>query len=378
MARPLYDHGTEAQYRPKVSNAGLWYDKFCDTWSCTDGSWSLTAKKDGQQSTSHPKLDWIRNLTQSVVGDKELLGEHSVRVIALVEARRGSWGTFRTASRLVSGLGRSHPIELGFAWHHNLGVPYLAGSSIKGLVRAWTQFQPDHAPDKTLVARLLGDEGTQSAGEIVFFDSVPTEPVKLEADVLTPHYGGWTVADPPGDWRSPTPIPFLAVATGQKFLFAVANRVPGADESSVRTAFGWLQEALGWLGAGAKTALGYGRLVRDEQAEARLRDQYSRARPQKRPVSEPLQALSPLEQELQQLVREHRGPNVKPYVIWLQHLTAGRWTGRQEERSVAEKIRQAMAEAGAWRPTSSRKNPAKDQDHQRTLTLMKYLGGEAQ
>ena len=84
------------------------------------------------------------------------------------------------------------------------------------------------------------------------------EPVRVEADVMTPHYAGWTQGDPPGDWRSPKPIAFLATARETRFLFGV---VPGrsaaeGDPDDLDVVVSWLTSAVLWAGGGAKTAVG--------------------------------------------------------------------------------------------------------------------------
>ena len=137
---------------------------------------------------------------------------------------------YRTASRFVTGLGREHPVENGFTWHHTLGTPYLPGSSVKGVLRNWVAHWVD-ASDKSLVANLFGPEGKateKSAGDLIFFDALPTSPVSLENEVMTPHYSEYYRdngdSKPPADWYSPIPIPFLTVAEGQGFIFGIAPR----------------------------------------------------------------------------------------------------------------------------------------------------------
>ena len=49
------------------------------------------------------------------------------------------FGVFTTDGRFVTGTGRSHSVENGFAWHPTLGTPYLSGSSVKGMIRARAQ-----------------------------------------------------------------------------------------------------------------------------------------------------------------------------------------------------------------------------------------------
>ena len=75
-----------------------------------------------------------------------------------------------------------------------------------------------------------------------------------------PHYAGWTVDAPPGDWLSHTPIPFLTVAPGAAWLFGLMS-CGGAGNGALNTGWKWLTEALAWAGSGAKTAVGYSHLV---------------------------------------------------------------------------------------------------------------------
>ncbi|MDI9588742.1 MAG: type III-B CRISPR module RAMP protein Cmr6 [Acidobacteriota bacterium] len=248
--RPLYQAAIEEpKKRFKQGNAGLWFDKFCNTWR--KDTWTLTADE-----RSNPKLEWIKTVTHHRVGVHGEIEEAVRRLLQLVEARGGRGEVFRTQARFVSGLGASHPIENGFTWHPTLGVPYLRGSSIKGVVRAW-------AEEKEVPGcnRIFG--APDRVGSVCFLDAVPTERVRLEADVMTPHYAGWDDANPPGDWCSPTPIPFLVTAAGTPFLFGVVP-CEGTSSDDAVLAMNLLAEALEITGAGAKTAVGYGRMQRVE------------------------------------------------------------------------------------------------------------------
>ena len=62
----------------------------------------------------------------------------------------------------------------------------------------------------------------------------------------------------PGDWFGPVPIPFLTTGVGARFQFAVVPRTPNGDKD-LETVAKWLTGALDRMGAGAKTAVGYGR-----------------------------------------------------------------------------------------------------------------------
>jgi len=177
-----------------------------------------------------------------------------------------------TAERFVTGTGLPHPVENGFLWHHTLGVPYLPGSGVKGIVLSWDRDWANDGGDnhKDLRAKVLGrgpkrrgnaaaDPG--SAGRIAFLDALPPEPVMLDLDGVTPHdhpYYTGGGKEPPADWHSPNPIPFLAVAKGVKFRFALLPR-SDAKPDDLKAAVNWLQCALERLGAGAKTAVDHGR-----------------------------------------------------------------------------------------------------------------------
>jgi CRISPR-associated protein Cmr6 len=267
---PLYASATSRPVFTGTGNAGLWYDKFCDQWGA---GWTLAST-----DRESPKLSWLETVAGGKpLGDPGLLSESVERLHQLTAARGGLHGVFTTDGRFVTGLGRNHPVENGFAWHPTLGVPYLPGSSLKGLVRAWAERDAGLAPSDPVIERLFGSTGTpHTAGRLVFLDAIPTAEVRLEADVMTPHYAGWTPDDPPGDWRAPIPVPFLVVAPRTPFYFSI---LPGAIEhSELDGAFDWLRDALWLAGAGAKTAVGYGRFAYDEPRTRALNDNMARKR----------------------------------------------------------------------------------------------------
>jgi CRISPR-associated protein Cmr6 len=270
MTLPLYtDHGAPEKHEVHY-NTGLWYDKFFRFWK-SNADW--TVSEDG-------KKKWIQGICAAPVGDKNLLKGAVSRLVEMVYTLRGEICCFATDWRFVTGLGREHPVENGFAWHHTLGVPFLPGSSVKGIVRAWVEKWADPPVSPADVRRVFGPEGEgrdRHVGSIIFFDALPVKPVKLEADVMTPHYVPYYQQDrpenPPGDWYGPVPIPFLTVKSGQTFLFALAPRRAAAEQSyaDCQQAVRWLTQALADIGAGAKTAVGYGRFVRREKTEDEIR-----------------------------------------------------------------------------------------------------------
>ncbi len=261
MSRPLYKAASsEPNVCPCDGHAGLWFDKFCNIWGDDGDRWAMPAKK---------KLLWIKTaLVRSPIGDRGHIREFARRQARMVERLGGRFAVFSTESHFVTGLGRNHPVENGFTWHPVLGVPYLPGSSVKGLLRAWVKRDAEPCAEIGMQDQVFGE--CDRAGSICFLDAVPTGPVQLAADVMTPHYAGWTTDNPPGDWRSPTPIPFLVTAQTTPFLFGFAPRRPLADDD-LSTVFEWLSDALEWAGGGAKTAVGYGRFRHDDKQTRDLR-----------------------------------------------------------------------------------------------------------
>lgn len=263
MPRPLHSSLARTALQLGTGNAGLWYDKLCDRWS---DDWSLS----GDQ-----KLEWIKTVTKTPVGPAALLTESAKRMLHMTLARGGIFGVFVTESRFITGLGRSHPVENGFTWHPALGVPYLPGSSVKGLVRAWAERDAEPTPSDNYLNEIFGSPHT--AGRVAFTDVLPIAPVQLDADVVTPHYGGWSAEEPPADWRSPVPIPFLVSAERTAFVFSLLPLRP-TDSGELQEVFKWLHAALVDAGAGAKTSVGYGRFRYDESKTTAWTDQISKER----------------------------------------------------------------------------------------------------
>jgi CRISPR-associated protein Cmr6 len=251
-----------------TANTGLIFDKFCDVWSGPGlPGWKPEAPK-GQKSVKQGFLDEIVGHFANNHKLAELLKQYHKRREELIKNHlKGDVQSFKTEWRFVSGLGMGHVLETGFVWHRTLGVPYLPGSSVKGLVKAWTWKN-----NKKEAVHLFGPEGEEArknpdTGALIVFDAIPAEKPKLEVDIMNPHYGDYyskkklkdRSLTPPADYLSPNPIFFLTVAGGMPFEFALAPR--NGDNACVNRGFELLKEALENLGAGGKTAVGYGYFV---------------------------------------------------------------------------------------------------------------------
>ncbi len=265
---PLY-RGHEARGpRPSGCHTGLFYTRFFGRF---DAEWSVP--KDGKRL-------WIEDV-QGTCGDQEALGRACLRQLELVRALGGQSHTFTTRWHFATGLGLPHPVENGFTWHPTLGVPFLCGAAVKGLINAWIETTAEDSEEtRQLRKDWFGDQ--DGAGKLICFDAIPAAPPLLGADVMTPHMGDWyqkgdsishsrsETKSVPADWHEPVPVPFLVVRQAT-FLFSVAPRVPSLVKQ-LDPVVSALERALLELGAGAKTAVGYGHMQQDRGPLDRLND----------------------------------------------------------------------------------------------------------
>lgn len=172
--------------------------------------------------------------------------------------------------RMVVGLGtKANAHEIGLALHGTYGWPVIPGSALKGLVRSWAVSESSGVSDADL-ARVLGGTDPAAQGTVRFLDAVPDgKPVSVVADVMTPHVkpyydhlAGSARRAAPAEYHNPVPLPFLTVRGGY------AVDLWGPDPDDLALAADWLAEAGDELGAGAKTAAGYGYLAVTRVPEA--------------------------------------------------------------------------------------------------------------
>jgi len=218
------------------------WDEQCDEW--------------GDDPSASPRAAYVRRLEDQLKGLAD----------AGTATRRLN---LETEGRLIAGLGYDSPLEVGLTLHPLYGFPYLPGSSVKGVARAYAEEVAGAADEELLTVFGSPSKDEHNAfmqqGAVTFMDAVPTEAPALKVDVMTPHYGEYYQDDQdyyqddqdkvwPGDWLEPTPVPFLTVAGGTPFCFPLTSR----DEAALEQAATWLKQGLFWLGAGGKTAAGYG------------------------------------------------------------------------------------------------------------------------
>lgn len=210
--------------------------------------------------------------------------------------------------RVLCGLGGLTPTENGLAIHPTYGVPYLPGSSLKGIARAWLDENVSEGPwarggplyrevfgapaggeddEDDLEAVAAGeDKDPGLSGTVAFLDALwiagdPRLPAKpWAAEILTPHLGRYYRGDgPPDGTESPIPVTFLAAQGGFRLV------VEG-PKALLDPTMELLERALLERGVGAKGRSGYGRfrlwvadaLTREDGFEASEREDRERRR----------------------------------------------------------------------------------------------------
>lgn len=183
--------------------------------------------------------------------------------------------TATTDSPFISGLGSGHPTETGMILDRNIGVPYIPASSIKGVMRIAYALNisngRSNVPSSEL-DQLFGTEDDKAEkkyrGQLIFLDAYPEENVKIDLDIMNPHYGEYYLGKNkhPVETENPVPIKFMTLSKGVKFTFRCLYKplsdtrqlenIDSIIESMFKTAF----ETIGF---GSKTAIGYGHFRED-------------------------------------------------------------------------------------------------------------------
>ena len=327
----------------------------------------------------------VLNLPPHTASLLKQLSERQVRLVqALPEAQCCVIDALSTAP-FATGLGLEHPIENGFSFLSPYGLPYLAGSSVKGVLRRAAEELRDEGEasiDNALIDALFGPENTPAArrGALTCWDVLPQFDA-LTLEIMTPHQGHYLQgSDSPHDAGQPIPITFLAVPAGSRFRFVLRfdpSPVPLACRAALAD---WqplvrriVQQAFDWLGFGAKTAVGYGAMGVDPEAQAikialQLADQKRKANElalQQR--QQQLKDASPADRAIFEFLDQRADQNQPELNALIDGLDKGRFGDMAA--TVAQVVKLKMQAANRWKDASTKKNLEKDREYQDTLKV---------
>jgi len=427
---------------------GLYFPVWQDNWTRAE-----SAKKDALKTVAKPLPPNSIKLAENLQKRQQALALQNPQL---------AYFPAKSTSPFMTGMGNEHPLENGFAFLNPYGLPYLPGSSVKGVLRTaaeqlalglygetggwdmlsvwWlfgfeaggSMFQTKHYQidvldeeaqrrqqayqtwlekgdyDQDALKRLIEAvvekkdrikyleqprdflidlarkkalrELLSNQGALCFWDVYPQPQGKsLTMGILTPHHGGYfNGKNAPHDSEQPVPNVFLTIPPNSLFVFygtCTSARLPRILQENwqtlIRSAF---EYAFDWLGFGAKTAVGYGQMQLDNSALAKLEEsrKQSAIEAQQREEAKKLAELPAVEREMTELLKDNKDPNKKPYLVLLEGVKSGRWQD-SDRQQVLQRIQQLMQEMGDWRPTTQKKDPGKDKEHQRTLEVQKLM-----
>jgi CRISPR-associated protein Cmr6 len=220
---------------------------------------------------SEGKSEWLKSFKLEDLLDTRLAERVYQRWQNTVAAMRGQSFTATTQWRMVVGLGGETVLETDLTLHHLYGIPFIPGSALKGLTRAYATGEIDEHKsedidtDDATIQRIFGTQ--KAAGSVLFFDAMPVNgKVNFDLDIMNAHYPKYYgEGQLPANNQDPNPVTFLAVSS-TTFLFALAPRRL-QDTGDTELALQWLQKALQEYGVGGKTSAGYGYFKKDERIQ---------------------------------------------------------------------------------------------------------------
>jgi CRISPR-associated protein Cmr6 len=231
----------------------------------------------------HPGLLIQRGLEKHDGQDKEAKTAHIRRICAISPSPfyQNAYLRWRQATandlrfkqlelaleqRLFIGLTGGGMLETGCAISHSYGMPYIPGSSVKGVVRAHVSQSPFGREHPKVIDELFGAAADPEQGHpeglsglVVFHDAwwVPANPEipsPFIEEIITSHhldYYGREGAVEASD--SDSPVPNAQIAVRGSFLFVLEGEPAWRDLAAQM-----LTAALSERGIGAKTRTGYG------------------------------------------------------------------------------------------------------------------------
>lgn len=280
------------------THPALQLDKYVESWDPSAATGKLSER------VQRPAVQKVADRSQQPPSGLDFTDLCARRKGMLECLGAASWRA-ATSGPLTLHLARASALEnAGICLHSLYGFAFLPGSGLKGMARAyaetvwlparyergsdgqpkdssqrqdaqaaWRQIEavfgwaPGSDSLKPWKPRCVPDRDRndrEHSGAIVFHDAWPEQWPKLIVDIVNNHHPEYYQAGPednghpPGDWENPVPVYFLAVPPETPFRFALSKRRNDVDDGLLKQAKEWLLGALCHLGAGAKTAAGYG------------------------------------------------------------------------------------------------------------------------
>ena len=388
--------------------------------------------------------DWSSNKRISLRCEmqSELLKGLQSRQIAMLQGNnKDSSLTFiaKSTSPFVTGMGNEHPLENGFLFLNPYGLPYLPGSSIKGVLRRATEelihanwfsgegnwnvldifylfgletisgsdeWYRGFAVDKEQIEKylhfiapnqsdqhenilnanspileLVRSRNLSAKGILSFWDCYPSGYIELEFDIMTPHQTDYHQKEgEPHDSESPNPIRFLTIPPRSQFTFHIS--LPDAYQIREYIPKNWqeiiekaFEHAFHWLGFGAKTAVGYGTMSRDKIKENQVIKQLSDGQPVIDNSGDGAPPLDRVERAIKECLDTRPNKSEPETSSLITALKEGRWEG-DLKIEIAENVKDRLQEEKKWRETSQKKDPKKDRIYQNTLLVMEWIKGK--
>ena len=192
---------------------------------------------------------------------------------------------------------------------------------------------------------------------------------------MTPHQTDYHQENgEPHDTKSPNPIRFLTIPPRSQFTFHISlcdacqikEYIPENWQEIIEKAF---EHAFHWLGFGAKTAVGYGTMVRDK---SKKNQETESPIVKKEEVEVP---SDPVERAIKELLDAHPNKSEPETSSLITALREGRWEG-ELKIEIAKNVKDRLQKENKWRETNQSKNTKNIKIHLRTLEVMRWIEGE--
>ncbi len=141
-------------------------------------------------------------------------------------------------------------------------------------------------------------------------------------------------------------------------------------ETSSATSAEWMQQQLG-----KQNKLKQQAELRQQKEQERIHAEQQQAEETRLKLEaeqQRLASLSPIDQEIETLLKDNKDPNKKSYLVLLEAVKANRWDN-EDRKTVLLRIKADMEKMGDWKPTTQKKDPSKDKEHSRTLEILKLM-----